>query len=53
MGRPLSVDLGAVAQARHLDALSPIDDVRGSAEYRRDAALIALRRCLAELGAGP
>ncbi len=50
MGRPLSTDLGAAAQSRHLDALSPIDDMRGSAEYRRDAALIALRRCLAELG---
>jgi CO/xanthine dehydrogenase FAD-binding subunit len=53
VGRPLSADLGAAAQARHLDALSPIDDVRGSAEYRRDAALIALRRCLAELAGGP
>ncbi len=53
MGRPLSTDLGAAAQARHLDALSPIDDMRGSADYRRDAALIALRRCLAELGGGP
>ncbi|MEE8500072.1 MAG: xanthine dehydrogenase family protein subunit M [Kiloniellales bacterium] len=53
MGRPLSADLGAAVQARHLDPLLPIDDVRGSAEYRRDAALIALRRCLAELAGGP
>ena len=53
MGRPLSADLGAAVQARHLDPLSPIDDVRGSAEYRRDAARIALRRCLAGLAGGP
>jgi CO/xanthine dehydrogenase FAD-binding subunit len=53
MGRPLSPELGAAAQASHLEALSPVDDVRGSAEYRRDAALIAVRRCLAGLGGGP
>ena len=51
-GHPVSADLGNVAEARHLDALAPIDDIRGSAEYRRDAALIAVRRCLAELGGG-
>jgi CO/xanthine dehydrogenase FAD-binding subunit len=53
MGRPPSVDLGTAVQASHLDDLSPIDDVRGSAEYRRDAALIAVRRCLAKLGGEP
>ena len=51
-GHAVSADLGVVAEARHLDALAPIDDMRGSAEYRRDAALIAVRRCLAELGGG-
>ncbi len=51
-GHPVSAALGVVADARHLDALAPIDDMRGSAEYRRDAALIAVRRCLAELGGG-
>ncbi len=51
-GHPVSADLGVVAEARHLDALAPIDDMRGSAEYRRDAALVAVRRCLAELGGG-
>ncbi len=51
-GHPVSAALGVVAEARHLDALAPIDDMRGSAEYRRDAALIAVRRCLAELGGG-
>lgn len=32
------------------DALSPIDDVRASAAYRRAAALVLARRCLATLG---
>lgn len=33
----------------HLAPLSPIDDVRASAAYRRDAALVLVRRALAEL----
>jgi CO/xanthine dehydrogenase FAD-binding subunit len=34
--------------AAHVDAVaSPIDDVRGSARYRRDAALVLVRRALA------
>ena len=32
-------------------ALDPIDDIRGSAAYRQDAALTLVRRGLAELGA--
>ena len=32
--------------ARHLAPLSPIDDVRGSGAYRRDAAVTLLRRLL-------
>jgi CO/xanthine dehydrogenase FAD-binding subunit len=35
--------------AAHLAPLSPIDDVRGSAAYRRDAVLTLLRRLLASL----
>ena len=31
----------------HLAPLAPIDDVRGSAGYRSDAALVLLRRLLA------
>ncbi len=51
-GQPLDERLGSLAAIEHLDrALAPIDDVRGSADYRGDAALTLLRRALAELGA--
>jgi CO/xanthine dehydrogenase FAD-binding subunit len=33
----------------HLRTLSPIDDVRGSAAYRGEAALILVRRLLEQL----
>lgn len=51
-GHPLGESLGDVLTAEHLrDALAPIDDVRGSAAYRWDAAGTAIRRGLSELGA--
>jgi len=51
-GRPLDSELGTVASGDHLvDALSPIDDVRGSADYRLDATVTILRRGLNDLGA--
>lgn len=48
-GRRLETGLAAIVAERHLAPLSPIDDVRGTADYRRDAALTLLRRTLAEL----
>lgn len=45
-GVPATRDAAALAQPAHLAALSPIDDVRGSAEYRRDAALTLVRAAL-------
>ncbi|MEO8079521.1 MAG: FAD binding domain-containing protein [Caldimonas sp.] len=45
--------LAACAAAADLDGLSPIDDLRGSAAYRRDATLTLVRRALAGLGAAP
>ena len=45
-GRPASPDTAAIASAPHLGALSPIDDVRGTAAYRRDAAVVLVRRAL-------
>jgi CO/xanthine dehydrogenase FAD-binding subunit len=50
-GRPLDGTLAEAVDDKDMhDALSPIDDVRGSADYRRAAAGIALRRALAALG---
>jgi CO/xanthine dehydrogenase FAD-binding subunit len=51
-GKPLDGALGAVADQAHLaEALAPIDDVRGSAAYRSEAALTVVRRGLSALGA--
>jgi CO/xanthine dehydrogenase FAD-binding subunit len=51
-GRPLDGTLAEALDERELDhALSPIDDVRGSADYRREAAGTALRRALLALAA--
>lgn len=43
----LPASASAVARPEHLSSLTPIDDVRGTAGYRRDAALTAVRRALA------
>ncbi|MCI0582876.1 MAG: FAD binding domain-containing protein [Chloroflexi bacterium] len=48
-GRALEPGIGSLARADHLAALSPIDDVRGTAAYRREAALVLVRRALEEL----
>jgi CO/xanthine dehydrogenase FAD-binding subunit len=42
-------ELGDAAREEHLSTLEPIDDVRGSAAYRREAALTLVRRTLAAL----
>jgi len=49
-GRSTEEDLGALARPEHLSALTPIDDVRATADYRRDAALTLVRRILASCG---
>ncbi|MGQ9368023.1 FAD binding domain-containing protein [Azospirillum sp. ST 5-10] len=48
-GRPVDARLADRVRPEHLAALAPIDDVRASAEYRRDAALILVRRAIAQL----
>jgi CO/xanthine dehydrogenase FAD-binding subunit len=48
IGQPLAAAAELVIAA-HLDALAPIDDMRGSAAYRRVAALALTRDLLAEL----
>ncbi|HTV69739.1 MAG TPA: xanthine dehydrogenase family protein subunit M [Rhizobiaceae bacterium] len=47
MGARAGETLAALARPEHLSALSPIDDVRGSADYRRGAALEIVRRAIA------
>ena len=53
VGRPAASRRGAVVGPEHLAPLAPIDDVRGSADYRRDAALTLVCRALDELGSMP
>ena len=41
--------LARVVKPEHLAPLAPIDDVRASADYREEAALVVVRRLLTEL----
>lgn len=45
-GAPVDRHLADRVEAAHLEPLSPIDDTRGTAVYRRDAVLTLLRRLL-------
>jgi CO/xanthine dehydrogenase FAD-binding subunit len=51
-GQPLDAALADLVQPAHLAPLSPIDDIRGTAFYRRDAALTLLQRAVRELAQG-
>jgi CO/xanthine dehydrogenase FAD-binding subunit len=48
-GRKIDASLASVVEPPHFDSLEPISDVRGTAEYRRDAAVELVRRAIAEL----
>lgn len=53
LGQPLAAGLDACITPAHVADLSPIDDVRGTGDYRRHAALTLARRAVAALaGAG-
>ena len=51
IGQRCDASLGAHAHTSQLAPLEPIDDVRASREYRREAALTLVRRVLNHLGA--
>jgi CO/xanthine dehydrogenase FAD-binding subunit len=46
IGAPASSGLGESIEADDLAQLAPIDDIRASTDYRRDAALTLLRRAI-------
>jgi CO/xanthine dehydrogenase FAD-binding subunit len=46
VGKPFGPGLGSLVAAAHLENLSPIDDVRATAVYRREAALLLVQRAL-------
>lgn len=50
-GRPIDARLGDLVDPAHLAPLSPIDDIRATAAYRRDAALTLVRRALVRFAA--
>jgi CO/xanthine dehydrogenase FAD-binding subunit len=50
LGAPAGGGLGAVVTPQHFTCLSPIDDVRATAEYRLDASLTLVRRALNSCG---
>ncbi len=50
IGRRLNAALANRVKPAHFDGLSPIDDIRATAGYRREAAEVLVRRALTMLG---
>ena len=50
-GRRAGPSLATVPAMEHLSPLAPIDDVRGTSDYRWEAALTLVRRAIAEVAA--
>ena len=46
IGARAAFGIGGLASSDHLQGLSPIDDVRATSSYRRDAVLSLVRRAL-------
>lgn len=49
-GQAASTNLGALVDTSHLQSLAPIDDVRSTVQYRMDASLELVKRCVNTLG---
>ncbi|QEX23434.1 xanthine dehydrogenase [Hypericibacter adhaerens] len=52
LGLPMKPGIGSKVAVSHLAALSPIDDIRATAAYRRDAARTLVARALEQCAAG-
>lgn len=48
VGQPASINPSSIIERRHLSFLSPIDDIRATAEFRLDAAEELIRRALTD-----
>lgn len=48
-GQSVDIPVENLISATHFETLAPIDDCRGTADYRRDAALTLVRRLVTEL----
>jgi CO/xanthine dehydrogenase FAD-binding subunit len=48
LGKNVTADLAALAAENDLGQLTPIDDIRGTGAYRRDAALTLVKRAIQE-----
>ena len=46
VGLPAKAGIGTAVKTEHLKTLSPIDDIRATAEYRRDASSTLVQRAL-------
>ena len=46
LGQLVDPQIGSLVGPQHLATLSPIDDIRATAEYRRDASVTLVRRAL-------
>jgi CO/xanthine dehydrogenase FAD-binding subunit len=49
VGMRIAPGIGTAVRAEHLASLAPISDVRGTADYRRDAGLTLVQRALEQL----
>ncbi len=52
LGEPLTADRAAEAGRLASESVAPIDDLRGSADYRREMVKILVARALRQLGSG-